>query len=375
MDFARLVAVQMVVTVFITIFISRKLLLQNVALRNQLGVYLRTVDKRKIKSQIRDRDRGLWIILKKFLHDWSDYLVIVKPETVIDWERRRFTRFWRRNTKPKGRVGRPRISEQHIAFILRISGDHPSMGSQKIADELRLKFGIEHSVETIRKYRLVRRGPRDKQTWRTFIKNHRDETFFCDFLLQHTVGLRFYHVFSVMHVATRKIVHINVTEHPSLEWVKQQIREATIDMLPRFLIHDNDGIFGQFAYRNRPWSVDRKTGHRRTFRCHLDMWLYDCLNITGIPTPYCAPNANPHIERWHRAFREEALNHYVFFSSGHILRVARAYVEYYNHARPSQGIQAIPDPYPELKIPPPEDGRVVAIPVLGGLHHNYRLVA
>ena len=195
------------------------------------------------------------------------------------------------------------------------------MGSQKIADELYLKFGIKHSPETIRKYRLPRRGPRGNQNWRTFVKNHAKEIFACDFLTQHTIALRVFYIFVVMEVGTRRIVHFNVTGHPTLEWVKQQLREATTNMVPRFLIHDNDGIFGQFDYKRRPFAIDRKTGHRRTFRCRLDQWLYECLSITGIPTPYGAPNANPHLERWHRTLREEALRHFVFVSGNHMLRV------------------------------------------------------
>ena len=245
MIFVVMVAVQSLLTVFFVVVINRKLLLQNIALRNQLGVYLRTIDKNKIKPQIRDRDRKLWLLLRKFLENWSDYLVIVKPETVINWERQRFKRFWVKKTSVRGRVGRPKISDVHIDFIRRISGDHPEMGSQKVADELYLKFGIKHSPETIRKYRLPRRGPRGNQTWRTFVKNHAHEIFACDFLTQHTIALRVFYIFVVMEVGSRRIVHFNVTEHPTLEWVKQQIREATADVVPRFLIHDNDGIFGQ----------------------------------------------------------------------------------------------------------------------------------
>ena len=172
MIFVVMVAAQLLMTGLFVVVINRKLLLQNIALRNQIGVYLRTVDKKKIKSQIRDRDRRLWLLLRKFLENWSDYLVIVKPETVINWERQRFKRFWRKKTSERVKVGRPKISAEHIEFIRRISGDHPEMGSRRIADELYLKFGIKHSPETIRKYRLPRRGPRGNQTWRTFVKNH-----------------------------------------------------------------------------------------------------------------------------------------------------------------------------------------------------------
>jgi transposase InsO family protein len=207
------------------------------------------------------------------------------------------------------------------------------------------------------------------------VKNHAKEIFACDFFTQHTITFRVFYIFVVMEVGSRRIVHFNITEHPTLEWVKQQLREATFDLLPRFLIHDNDGIFGQFAYKNRPWTIDRITGHRRTFRCSLDQWLYECLCTTGIPTPYMAPNANPHIERWHRTLRQEALNHFVFLSERHLFRTIKTYVTYYNRGRPSQAINAIPDPYPELLEPPPANGKLVALPVLGGLHHDYRLVA
>ena len=306
MIYVLMFGIQVAFTVVIAVFVNRRLLLQNVALRNQLGVYLRTIDKKKLKSHIRDRDRRLWLVLKRLLENWTDYLVIVKPKTVIDWERRRFTRFWKKKSQSKATTGRPSIPEQHIEYIRRISGDHPEMGSQKIADELYHKFGIKHSPETIRKYRLPRRGPRDSQTWRTFVKNHAKEIFACDFLTQHTITFRVFYIFVVMQVGSRRIVHFNITGHPTHKWVKQQLREATIDLVPRFLIHDNDGIFGQFAYKNRPWAIDRKTGYSRTFRCSLDQWLYECLCTTGIPTPYMAPNANPHIERWHRTLREEA---------------------------------------------------------------------
>ena len=277
MEFVLMFALQVVLTTASVIVVNRKLMLQNIALRNQLGVYMRTIDKSKIKSQIRDRDRRFWLLLKKLLHDWSDYLVIVKPETVISWERRRFNRFWRKKSKARGKVGRPKITAQHIEFIRRISGDHSEMGSQKIADEFRLKFGIEHSPETIRKYRLPRRAPRGNQTWSTFVKNHAEEIFACDFLTQHTLALRVVYILVVMEVGTRRIVHFNATEYPTLDWVKQQMREATSGVVPRFLIHDNDGIFGQFAYKNRPSTIDRKIGHRRSVgkKKHL---LYPSVN-------------------------------------------------------------------------------------------------
>jgi len=149
-----------------------------------------------------------------------------------------------------------------------------------------------------------------------------------------------------MEIASRRIVLVNTTTSPSLAWVKQQLREAIgWRMAPHFLVHDNDGIFGQYRERKRRGTTD----HR--YRCHLDVWLADVMGIVGIPIPYGAPNANPHIERFHRTLRAEALNHFMFLSERHVLRVCREFVRYYNGARPSQATYAIPDPYPELRRP------------------------
>ena len=99
------------------------------------------------------------------------------------------------------------------------------------------------------------------------------------------------------------------------------------------------------------------------------------MGIEGIPIPYEAPNASPHIERFNRTLREEALNHFIFLNVGHVLRVCREYVEFYNRARPSQALHGIPEPYPELREPPLNAGKLVALPVLGGVQRDYRLAA
>jgi transposase InsO family protein len=161
-----------------------------------------------------------------------------------------------------------------------------------------------------------------------------------------------------------------VTTSPSLSLVKQQVRRfSSWNNVPRFLLHDNDGIFGQ--YRD-----GQKRGEKRlSYRSHLDLWLREVMGIQGIPTPYGAPNVNAHVERFHRSLREEALNHFIFLNARHILQVCRKDVTYYNGARPSQALHAIPYPYPELMNPQAETGRVAAIPVLGGVQHDYRRAA
>jgi putative transposase len=178
------------------------------------------------------------------------------------------------------------------------------------------------------------------------------------------------YIFVVMPVASRRIVLINATTSPGLDWVKQQIRQATEwARCPRFLLHDNDGVYGQYHQRRA-----REEQGRRC-RCHLDLWLAEVMGIEGIPIPYGAPKVSPHIERWSRTLREEALNHFIFLDGKHVLRVCREYVEFYNRARPSQALHAIPEPYPELVTPPRRSGELIALPVLGGVQHDYRLAA
>jgi hypothetical protein len=179
-------------------------------------------------------------------------------------------------------------------------------------------------------------------------------------------------VFVIMEVGSRRIIHFNVTSNPTLPWVKQQIRKATAwSQTPRFLVHDNDGICGQFG---RHVTVE-ESGRKRSYRCHLDRWLHEVMGVDGLPIPFGTPNAWPHVGRFMRTLRQEALDHFIFLSVDHVRRVIMDFVKHYNGARPSQAIHGIPDPYPELKQAALQVGRLVALPVLGGVQHDYRLAA
>ena len=204
------------------------------------------------------------------------------------------------------------------------------------------------------------------------MNNHARQLWACDFLIQYTALFTVTYVFIVMEISSRRIVHANVTTSPTLAWIKQQLRQATsYDEQPRFLVHDNDGIFGQYHSRI---TVERG-GKKISYRCALDLWLDEVMSIKGIPIPFGAPNASPHVERFNRTLREDALNHFIFLNEDHIRRVVLEFIHYYNGARPSQAIHGIPDPYPDLREPPPKEGKLIALPVLGGIQHDYRLAA
>ena len=209
------------------------------ALRQKLAVY-----KRKSKKPLlRNSDRFFWSLLSRLWRDWRSELILVKPETVIRWSERKFREFWR--MKSQNRPGRPAIAKEHIDFIRRISSDHPEYGEDRVTLELEVKFGIRHACSTVRKYMVKRRlGPKDSQAWRSFLKNQAKAMWSCDFFVQHTVGFHILYIFVIMELANRKVIHLNVTDHPTLEWTKQQIRNACFEDQPKFLLHDNDGKFG-----------------------------------------------------------------------------------------------------------------------------------
>ncbi len=338
------------------------LLIEVTALRHQLAVYQRQGGRPKLTR----RDRLFWIWLRRHWSRWRKALVIVQPETVLRWHREGYRAYWRRRSRK--RPGRPRIPRRHIEFIRHISSDHPEWGEDRIALEMKLKLGVDHAASTVRRYMVERGGPRPCSTWRQFVSSHAHEFFALDFATQVLWNFEVRYVLVVMALDTRRVAHIAVTASPNLEWLKQQLRDAFgWDDTPRFLLHDNDGIFGQFGHT-------RLAGGRRV-RCALDLWLANVMGVRGVPTPYGAPNANAHVERFIGTLRRECMDHFIFASEAHLRRTVSEFVRYYNEARPHQGIDAIPA---GLNCAPPLVGEgtdLVATPVLGGLHHDYRLAA
>jgi len=138
------------------------------ALRHQLGVLQRQVTR----PRLRRGDRLFWIWLARNWPPWKSALMIVKPETVMRWQRDGYRRRWQR--KPKGSPGRPRIPIMHIEFIRRISWENPAWGEDRIALEMKLKLGIEYAASTVGKYMVDDGGPHGT-TWRRFLQHHLGE--------------------------------------------------------------------------------------------------------------------------------------------------------------------------------------------------------
>jgi putative transposase len=215
-----------------------ELMAEILALRQQLAILNRTAKRPSLRFQ----DRLFWIALSRFWRDWRSALLIVKPETVINWHRQGFRLYWRWKSKA-GRPGRPRIDAEIRELIRRISRENPLWGTPRIKAELHL-LGFEVAESTVAKYRIKTLKP-SSQTWKTFLSNHAGEIIGIDFFTVPTATFRNLYCFIILLHERRQVVHFNITEHPTAAWTAQQMIEAfPEDSAPRFLLRDRDSIYG-----------------------------------------------------------------------------------------------------------------------------------
>ena len=222
----------------------RQLAVENLALRHQLAVFKRTVTRPRLRSS----DRIFWVWLSKAWTAWRTALVIVTPDTVLRWQRRRFRDYW---TKLSGRptVGRPPVSGEVNALVAKMAAANPLWGAPRIHGELR-KLGIEVSERTVSRLMPKRYRP-PSQTWRTFLTSHVRDLVSIDFFAVPTMQLRVLFVLVVLAHHRRRVLHFNVTEHPTAQWTAQQIVDAfPDDTAPSYLLRDRDTIYAHsFRYR------------------------------------------------------------------------------------------------------------------------------
>jgi transposase InsO family protein len=332
-----------VVRVLLSAFSSRsELLLENIALRHQLEVLQRTAPKPKLKHA----DRLLWLILRHTFCGWREALLMVQPRTVIKWHRLGFRLFWRWKSRPKH--GRPPVDRQLITLIRRMWQVNPTWGSRRIQAEL-AKLAIHVSDSTIRKYRPKNR--RSSQTWTTFLRNHVHELVAIDFFTVPTATCGVLFVFLVLAHLRRKVLHFNVADAPSATWTAQQLVESFPYCSPHgYLLRDRDSIYGQVFSRR--------------------------VQSLGLEEKVIAPRShwqNPYLERLIGSIRRECLDHVVIFGAPHLRRTLAAYFQYYHQARTHRALeQDSPEPRP---IERPNDGNVVEVPMVNGLHHRYTRLA
>lgn len=217
--------------------------LEIAALRHQLTAY----QFQRQRPCIKPSDRLLWSLLAKFWSGWRKVLFFVQPRTVALWQQKRFRDYWRALSQ-SDRRGRPKIAPELQALIRRMWHANPTWGAPRIVAELN-KLGIEVAKATVEKYK-PRGGRSPSATWSTFLDLHLNELVAVDFFVVPTATFKVLFVFLVLTHDRRRIVHFNVTEHPTARWTAQQIVEAfPFDTAPHYLLRDGDGIYGDRVRR------------------------------------------------------------------------------------------------------------------------------
>ena len=280
-----------------------------------------------------------------------------RPETFIRWHRVGFRQLWRWKSR---RRGRPALPKHMRELVREMASNNSSWGEERIADELSLKLGVLVSPRTVHKYLRCTGGPRgtSSQRWSTFVRNHAEAIVACDFFTVVTASFRVLYVFVAMEVGSRRLVHINVTAHPTAEWTLQQFRETLSGDHPyRFLIHDRDAIFS----------------------ARLDYELTG-FGVRVLKTPVRCPQANAFCERLIGTIWRECLDFLIPLSESHLRHILLEWMIHYNRGRPHSSLgSGIPEP-PQAKVSAsghrhrlPNGYRVTTRPVLGGLQHEYGL--
>src|SRR2546421_7046648 len=297
-----------------SIFRSRASLgLENLALRHQIGVLHRSAGKR---PKLTAGDRLLWICLSRLWRDWRSALAILKPETVVAWHPAAFRLFWTWKVRC-GKPGRPVISSEVRDLIRKMCRENPGWGAPRIHGEF--------------------------SNW----ANHAQQLVSIDFFTVPTIRFQVLYVFLVLAHDRRRILHFNVTAHPTADWTGQQLREAfPFAQLPRYLLRDHDAIFGD------------------DFREHVrDMGICEVLSAPR------SPWQRAYIERVIGSVRRECLDHMIVFHETSLRRTLTSYFDYYHRSRTHLSLgKDAPEP---RAIHPPAMGSVVALPLVGGLHHRY----
>ena len=325
--------------IIFNLFKSKKNLIIQISLqKKEIEILLRQNQKKRLK--VHHVDRIIFSLLNRIGHI-EDTISIVKPETVLRWQKQLVKRFW--TYKTTKRVGRPPVQSEIKQLILSMKNDNLYWGYKKIQGEL-LKVGIALDQKTIRNILTeFRRKGKIKQslTWKQFLKLQLHSLYAMDFFTIDTVLNQRFYVYFILYHKTREIIQCAVTRNPTREFVRQQLIrfEQRLDQVC-YMIHDHAA----------PFNLD-----------------YISYGMKGIRTSVKAPNMNALAERFIGSVRREALDYYLLMSEKQIMRILLEYIDYYNSRRPHQGLnQRVPMGYKPMIY-----GKVLKFPILGGLCNHY----
>jgi putative transposase len=318
---------------------QRDLALENLALRQQLGVL-----KRQGVPRLKRKDRVFWVVLSRVWPQWRKVLHLIKADTVVGWQRQGFKIYWAKISKQKS-AGRHQVSTEVRGLIKKMSKANPLWGAPRIHGEL-LKLGIVISERTVSRLMPKDRKP-PSQSWKTFLNNHLGDLVSIDFFTVPTVTFRVLFVLVVLSHHRRRLVHFNVTEHPTAIWTAQQMVEAfPEDTAPRYVLRDRDKIYG-YDFRER----------------------IRALGIEEVLTAPASPWQQPFVERLIGSVRRDCLDHVVVLGQRHLHKILKSYFDYYHRSRTHLGLAK--DTPESRAVQPPLLGRIIELPEVGGLHHRY----
>ena len=258
------------------LFGSAAVAIENLALRHQLLVLQRSVDRPRLSRW----DRILWVWLSRVWVGWRSTLAIVQPATVLAWHRQGFRLFWRWKSRPNP-VGRPRLDAELRDLIRRMARENPTWGRRRIRAELAL-LGYAVAELTVATY-MHRTSPRPSPTWRTFLATHAREIIAVDFFLVPTLTFRLLFVFIGLRHDRGELIYVNVTDHPTARWAARQLIEVfPEETAPKYLLRDRDSIYDEIFTR-----------------------CVDTMGIRQVITAPRAPWQNPFVERVIGSIRRE----------------------------------------------------------------------
>jgi putative transposase len=303
----------------------RSLLLENLALRHQLAVRKR----RHPRPRLDLLDKLFWVAVRRFWSGWQQSLIVVTPETVVRWHRAGFRLYWKLISKVRRPVGRRQTSKEVQELIFRMVVEKPTWGAPRIHGEL-LMLGFDVSERTISRWmKRELRNPEPAKRWLTFLRNHREAIAAMDFFTVPTITFRSLYCFFVISHDRRRILHFNITKHPTSSWIVQQLREAfPFGSAPRFVIFDRDAKYGLEV----PAAVRS-------------------LRVNPLRTSFESPWQNGVAERWVGSCRRDLLDHIIAVDERHLKRLLCEYIRYYHEDRTHRG----------LGKGTPDDGTAVAM--------------
>src|SRR5467141_3759302 len=320
----------------------RTLLLENLALRQQLAA----LKRKHPKPRLLVADKLFWILARRFWSGWKQTLIVVTPETVVRWHRAGFRMYWKLISKVPRPIGRRQTPKEVRDLIFRMVVENPTWGAPRIHGEL-LMLGFDVSERPISRWmKRASREPEPAQRWLTFLRNHREAIAAMDFFTVPTITFSALYCFFVISHDRRRILHFNVTKHPTSLWIVQQLREAfPFESAPRFVIFDRDAKYGLEV----PAAVRS-------------------LMVNPVRTSFESPWQNGVAERWIGSCRRDLLDLIIAVDERHLNRLLSEYIRYYHEDRTHLGLgQGTPD----RRNHSIASGRVLSHVRLGGLHHRY----